>query len=827
MAVERSYEISIKTIADLKAAREVKQAITEAIEQTQKMGGDTSRLEEALAKTNKALASQGAYGVQAAEGLRKAIENTKALRGDTKVLEQELARIQKGAGVKFGDGFLSKGWEALKDEFPALGRAATLAFNPIALGAAALAEGFHLAAEGVRAFANEERVLFQLDSALARNGLLTKNYREELRQLGEEMSSRTGVKAEKWLNVLTVLTRAGANANNINELAEGVENLAGSMSGSGEDNLEAAATIVGRALNGNTEDLKRLGIQIDETASKDDKLRQFLKRAAELGGGQMKSANEGFAGSIDRLQNTWDKFLSSVGKYIVNFSQYAPVLFVAEKAMALFNRAMDKLVPNVITLNNKLPSLAASTKGFGSATQETSTALKTEAEKARDLADALSVVRRRQDELVDAKLAAELAEVDAEEANSPQTPANAAKFASKRQRLRKNADQEKIDLEDQRISEDERKVEEDRTVRESKEDAAKLRVDETGEAHQKALESMGVSSDAEAVKPYEKAQELLKRTDLNPRERANALQAIKNYESIGTTGAAYAKAEADLKDLLRADEEPWNKYKQTVDELNQRKQIQALKKRQFAAKWQAEDAKLSQDTQKAAAEMNSERRRVELDRITAEAKLRPSTPKDLAMKDALEIANLMDQSRIESDPQKQNDIWQKIREVYNSRVAENQKTHSNVPLPQLPTWSQLHTPSKTTASQPATSSPQPITPPVQPPSPQSQPQPQSSPPAVTPLPSTGNHDTNRPAQESKPVAPNSKPESGAVTERTNVILEQTNKAETAKAEQLKTIAQSLTAANAASISTMNQIVTVLGAHSTRLKNIETRTANLR
>ena len=189
------------------------------------------------------------------------------------------------------------------------------AFNGSMLGIAALGYGitkaFSVAGQSIRAFAASEVEMAKLDAALANSGQLTDAYREKLSKLASARSGKTGIDDEKYVGALTTLTKFGADEGNIGPYLRSVENLAGFMGG----DLEQAAFIFGKAMQGSTEMLGRYGITVDKAKSQSEQLADIMRQLEVRGGGQLEAMASGVQGSINKMSNAWENMLESLGGF--------------------------------------------------------------------------------------------------------------------------------------------------------------------------------------------------------------------------------------------------------------------------------------------------------------------------------------------------------------------------------------------------------------------------------------------------------------------------------------------------------------------------------
>jgi hypothetical protein len=317
------YSIELKTESDLKAAKDYEKQLQQLISQTKQLGQDTAGMEKELGRVTQALGSASAIEVQRVSVLEKAIKNTKALGGDTTALTKALHDAEKALGpTSFADKLLEK-THKIKEAFESgtsggkgligglMGAAGEIGGGTIA-GAAAIVEGYHLAKEAVMDYAKAEEENLKLQGSLALRGQLTQEYLEKLQKLSEEEERATTIEASRWQSVIGMLTRFGASEKNIDEVVEGVKNLAGAM---GSD-IETAAHIMTRAMTGNFEMLGRYNIKVREGASAAENFQFVLSQVKERGAGILEAQSQGISGSAKRISEAFEQMKRSVGAVI-------------------------------------------------------------------------------------------------------------------------------------------------------------------------------------------------------------------------------------------------------------------------------------------------------------------------------------------------------------------------------------------------------------------------------------------------------------------------------------------------------------------------------
>lgn len=240
----------------------------------------------------------------------------------------------------------------------ALGKAAHLI--------AGVAAAWSGAAKAVSEYAESEREMAKLDAALANSGKLTAEYREQLQGLATDLQNSTGIADEKWTAALTTLTKFGADSSNIDRYAEAVKNLAGFLGG----DIEQAAFLFGKAMQGSTEMLGRYGIEVDKTASQTAQLDSIMAQLAQRGAGQLEAQAGTLTGQWSQLGNATSDVFESFGGLIASTQVLQAVMSDITGILRSINDAMGISVPQTEGLSNKFIQQAASAQDVKAAVDE-------------------------------------------------------------------------------------------------------------------------------------------------------------------------------------------------------------------------------------------------------------------------------------------------------------------------------------------------------------------------------------------------------------------------------------------------------------------------
>lgn len=395
------FEIHIKTSADLKAAEDLKRSLQEQAKATKALGQDSSTLESQLKKVDSALNSSSAQAVRLAEAQKRTGESIRKLGGDSSTLSAKLKEmgshvpgLEKLTGVFAGlaSGTLSK---------------ASFAFSALA-GAALVAK------RAISEFAAAEDEVIKLNAALATTDQLTAGYSNRLQELASRLQAVTGIADEEWLKVITKLTQFGADSSNIEKYTKAVEDLAGIIGG----DLNTAANMIARAMQGNFDLFGRYGIVVGEAASQTEKLNRLFEDLALRGSGQLQASMKGLSGFFKQFSNSCSDLLEAIGGIIAK----SGVLQESLGRLAIIFKVLADLIALPIgkfgDFQNAILKTTERAEANSVATtkmEERLLAVKAAAEAAaaalRNETQALDEQKQAQDRIADAGMALELAKV--------------------------------------------------------------------------------------------------------------------------------------------------------------------------------------------------------------------------------------------------------------------------------------------------------------------------------------------------------------------------------------------------------------------------------
>lgn len=276
------------------------------------------------------------------------------------------------------------------------------ALGAVATAAGAVAGAIAGAAKAVREFAASERQVAQMDAALARVGKLSGETREKLQGLAGELQKATAIADDEWLGVLTRLVQFGADPASIGMDAEAVKNLAGVVG-----SLTTATNLYTKALSGNFRSLKEYGIHVESITD--------LQKAAAKGAGQLEAQAQSLSGRFQNLSNTMSDFAEAIGQNIASGLRLGDALDFIAGGFEWWAEKLSSTVEQLEGVHNQTGRAARSAEDYADQLKRISEFADRVASSTDKATSAIRGQQAAQDEVADAKMALDLARVDADE----------------------------------------------------------------------------------------------------------------------------------------------------------------------------------------------------------------------------------------------------------------------------------------------------------------------------------------------------------------------------------------------------------------------------
>jgi len=353
----------------------------------------------------------------------------------------ELNKLQGAAAANTEEqAAMAAGAKELNTELHAAGKAAevkTAALQRLTLAGAAAGAAIVLAKEAVEAFAEKQHAIVSLDAALANQGQLVDSVREKYQGLADDLERLTNIDDSNWVNALATLSKFDADPARIEEYANAVKNLAGFMGG----DLQSAAFLFGKALQGHYEMLGRYGIEVSEAGTKTEKLNELMEQLAQRGGGQLEARAKSLTGGFAGVKIAVGNLLEGLGNLISSTHVTEVALYILSGTINGLASIFPSLTEKVGDLGNKFKELATDAGGAQTAVKDAVEATTVALDKQ---GKEILRVRQLQDSMGDAQTAAKLADVDAREARGELQP---HQVTAERARIKRDAESAKLGTE--------------------------------------------------------------------------------------------------------------------------------------------------------------------------------------------------------------------------------------------------------------------------------------------------------------------------------------------------------------------------------------------
>jgi hypothetical protein len=248
---------------------------------------------------------------------------------------------------KLGDG--NKEVESFGSKLGDFGKKAAAAFA--IAGAAAAAYAGKLLIDGVKAAIEDEKAQTALALSLRNVAGASDAVVANVEKYISKTSLAVGITDDQLRPSFDRLIRS---TKDVAE-AQRLQTLALDISAGSGKSLEAVTAALGRAYDGNTAGLARLGIGLSAAELKSMTLDEVTKQLSETFGGQATEQAETFAGKMDRLKIAFDEGKETAGSFILDAITPLVTLFVDRVIPAISDVADvigPKLTPIIQTLGS-------------------------------------------------------------------------------------------------------------------------------------------------------------------------------------------------------------------------------------------------------------------------------------------------------------------------------------------------------------------------------------------------------------------------------------------------------------------------------------------
>ena len=181
----------------------------------------------------------------------------------------------------------------------------------------------------VAAYKESQQVVNGLNQALQNQGIYSKSLSKEYQNQASELQALTGISDEAIVSAQTQLQGYLGQATASKQLTQSILDLATAK----KIDLSSAAEVVGKAIDGNSAALKKMGVEVDENGTKQERLIEITEKLGQRFGGQAEAANKGL-GSLNKMKESFGNLQEAIGE------RFAPII---EKVSTFFSNLFQKI----------------------------------------------------------------------------------------------------------------------------------------------------------------------------------------------------------------------------------------------------------------------------------------------------------------------------------------------------------------------------------------------------------------------------------------------------------------------------------------------------
>ena len=272
------------------------------------------------------------------------------LSADTKDLQSELraaANAVKQSSEKMSDSvdkFATEGAQKTGMFEQALASMAGFVGGQAIIGAfqaatgAVISFGEALIVDGVASAIETQEALNKLTSSLARSGNLAATSATEFTDFANSLERTSRFSDDAALSAAALLENiTQLDSQGLQQATQASADLAAAM---GLD-LETAASLVGKAINGNTGALNRYGIEVQKGATDSQTLANVLDTLNARFGGSAASQVQTYAGSVNIMSKAWEDVTKVIGNAIVENKTVTVAVQQISLALQQFSDYLD------------------------------------------------------------------------------------------------------------------------------------------------------------------------------------------------------------------------------------------------------------------------------------------------------------------------------------------------------------------------------------------------------------------------------------------------------------------------------------------------------
>lgn len=571
MAESGDVQIKITTEANLAALQKTREELQKQIDLAKKAGDGYYHLQTRLSEVDKELKPLEADAQKAAAA------------------NEKLATSAKHAADAHGQ--MHAAAEKVREAVPILGQLASAISLPLVFAIGLAATAFEKLKEGLQSYMKIEVQNKKMEQALRVSGQLTEENTAKIRELKAELKETTGI---NFGDAITRLIQFDTPVDKLGDYTTAIKNLAGIMDG----DVDAAAHVFTKSLDGNMDMLGRYGIHLESTGNQIEDMDNLMRLLAERGGGQLEARMQTLSGKFTQAEHAAEGLSKKFGKLLADTG-------ILQTGLAIVTDAFEYWSHSIHTTTDRLDGVSGATRRTGQSFREAKAAteafkkqleeVKEEADKEKtalgNLMTKISAYHALVNSLDQKKKANALADIDRKERAGVLNPQDAT-----RQRALIDEEYEKNRLRNEKASRDEQvKAQEDsvkvkeanlkkvqdrqnevtekqqvmpdvearnRTAKKDKEelDSLKKRLSDFKEGIEEKKRTAKSGQDKEIVKQQEELvphleEEVRKREIISARSQKKATDTNESSGKLATEASQLQKmAEAQMKELQEARE---------------------------------------------------------------------------------------------------------------------------------------------------------------------------------------------------------------------------------------------------------------------------------
>jgi hypothetical protein len=217
---------------------------------------------------------------------------------------------------------------------------AALALVGAFAGLAAVNKAINFFKDSISKAAADQDSIQKLNTALALTGKFSEQASQSIQNFANQLQNTTKFGNETTLEVASLIQNLGRlDTEGLQRATKAALDLSTAL---GID-VNSAATLVGKAANGNVEAFSRYGIKIQKAATDSETFAKTLAVLESRFGGASEAASKTFSGSITRLNNILGDFQETIGNTVLNSPSLIKVINLIGDAFINLSEAITKL----------------------------------------------------------------------------------------------------------------------------------------------------------------------------------------------------------------------------------------------------------------------------------------------------------------------------------------------------------------------------------------------------------------------------------------------------------------------------------------------------